>query len=215
MIKKEKQIVRETENFVKKLLKGEGTGHDFWHAYRVRRIAERLSKNEKGVNLFVIQLAALLHDIADWKFYKNETYALKTIRTWLSSLGVDNIVTDHICEIVKNISFLSGKMKTKEGMIVQDADRLDAMGAIGIARTFAYGGFKRRELHNPHIKPRTFSSLREYRNNKGTTINHFYEKLLLLKNQLNTKGARKIATSRHNYLKHYLRRFYEEWKGNL
>jgi uncharacterized protein len=213
------KIIKKTEKFVKDELYGEGTGHDWWHTYRVWKMSKNIAKKEGG-DLFIIELAALLHDIADWKFNKGNIKASsKKTRNLLKDLKVDDKDIKHICHIIDNVSFkgkgVKNKIKTKEGMVVQDADRLDAIGAIGIARTFAYGGFRRREIYNPDIKPELHKSFKEYKNSKTTSINHFYEKLLLLKDRLNTKTAQKIAQKRHKFLENYLKQFMKEWTVKL
>ena len=209
-------IIKKTEEFVREKLKKEATGHDWWHAERVRKLALRIAKEEKDVDLFVIQLAALLHDIADWKFHGgNATIGLKLAEEWLKKLKVEEEIISRVCEIIKEISFkgagVKSKMKTKEGMIVQDADRLDAMGAIGIARCFATGAKLNREIYNPEIKPQFHKTFEEYKKAKSTSINHFYEKLLLLKDLMNTKTAKKIAEKRHKFMEEFLDRFFKEW----
>ncbi len=210
-------IIKQTEDYVRKKLEGEGTGHDWWHVYRVWKNAVHLCRGEGG-GLFVIELAALLHDIADWKFNGgDDSVGPKLARGWLESLQVDEGVIAHVCEIIKEITFkgagVRSRMQTKEGMIVQDADRLDAIGAIGIARTFAYGGYKGREIYNPAIKPERHETFEEYKNKIGPSINHFYEKLLLLKDLMNTKTAKDIAEKRHQFMEQYLHRFFTEWEG--
>ncbi len=210
-------VIIATKNHVRKTLEGEGSGHDWWHVYRVWKMAKRLAKGEKA-DMFTVELGALLHDIADWKFNKGRfDIGPKVTRAWLEKMHVDGPTIAHVCGIVKNVSFKGAGVKnlinTKEGMVVQDADRLDAMGAIGIARTFAYGGHAGRELHNPStgaVKHRTFSA---YKNAKSSSINHFYEKMLLLKDRMNTKSAKKIAAVRHEFMERYLARFYSEWEG--
>lgn len=189
------QIINQTAEFIKAKLTGEGSGHDWWHVYRVWKNAEHIGKREE-VDLFVVELAALLHDIADWKFNDgNDDIGPQLAREWLEKLSVDEEIISHVCQIIKDASFkgagVATKMKTIEGMVVQDADRLDVIGAIGIARTFAYGGSKGREMHNPEIKPEKHESFEQYKNNHSSTINHFYEKLLLLKELMNTKTAKK------------------------
>jgi len=211
------EIIKRTADYVKSRLSGEGSGHDWWHVYRVWKTAVEICKKE-GADLFVVQLAALLHDIADWKFHSgDDSIGPKLAREWLEKLDVDKNVISHVCEIIKEVSFkgagVKSKIKTKEGMVVQDADRLDAIGAIGIARAFAYGGHKGREIYNPNIKPEKHETFEQYKNNKGTTINHFYEKLLLLKDLMNTSGARKIAQERHCFMEQYLDKFFKEWEG--
>lgn len=212
-------IITKTKNYVRETLSGEGSGHDWWHVYRVWKTAQTIGK-EEGADMFVVELAALLHDIADWKFNDgDEDAGARTARVWLESLEVDTKVTDNVCEIISTSSFkgsgVKASMKTLEGRVVQDADRLDAIGAIGIARTFAYGGFKNREIYDPDINPETHESAEQYKKNTSPTINHFYEKLLLLKDLMNTKTARKIAEGRHRYMEDYLKRFFEEWDGKL
>ena len=213
------KIIKKVKEYVKKNLGGEPTGHDWWHSWRVWKLSKKIAQKEGG-NLFVIELAALLHDMADWKFYgRNTKKGIDKIKNLLRNLEVDEKIINHICHIIKNISFkgagVKDRIKTKEGMIVQDADRLDVLGAIGIARIFAYGGFKKREIYNPDIKPKLHKSFKEYKSAKTTSINHFYEKLLLLKNRLNTKTAKKIARRRHGFLKNYLKEFFKEWKVKL
>lgn len=218
MVNKNK-IIQEVKDYVKKNLGKEPTGHDWWHAYRVWKMAKEISKKEGG-ELFIIELAALLHDIADWKFHRGDIkLGSKRAKTLLKKLGVDDKSIKHVCYIIDNVSFkgagVKDRIKTKEGKIVQDADRLDVIGAIGIARTFAYGAYKGREICNPDIKPRLHKSFKEYKNSGGTSINHFYEKLLLLKGRLNTKTAKKIALKRHKFLKDYLKQFLKEWEVKL
>lgn len=214
-----REIIQKVKDNVKENLGQEPTGHDWWHAYRVWKMAKEIAKKEGG-DLFTIELAALLHDIADWKFHGGKTkLGSKRAKTLLKKSGVDNKTINQVCYIIDNVSFkgagVKDKMKTKEGKIVQDADRLDVIGAIGIARTFAYGGYKEREIYNPDIKPKFHNSFKEYKNSEGTSLNHFYEKLLLLKDRLNTKTAKKIAKKRHKFLEDYLEQFLKEWKGEL
>lgn len=211
------EIIKQTEEHIKTELSGEGSGHDWWHIYRVWKSAIHISE-EEGADLFIVQLAALLHDIADWKFHNgDDNVGPKLARGWLEKLQVDEQIVFHVCEIIKDMSFkgagVRSFMKTKEGMIVQDADRLDAIGAIGIARTFAYGGHKGREIYNPNIRPELHDSFEKYKNGTGPTINHFYEKLLLLKDLMNTKTAKNMAEGRHAFMKQYLDRFYDECNG--
>ena len=161
-----------------------------------------------------------MHDIADWKFQEgNEDIGPKIAKDFLKSLNLDITIIEHVCQIIKNISFkgqksISSKL-TLEGQIVQDADRLDALGAIGIARTFAFGGYKQRAIYNPEIDPKIYATSDEYRKNTAPTINHFYEKLLLLKDMMNTKTASKLAIGRHNFLEQFLERFFKEIEGEL
>ena len=211
-----KQIINEVKNYIRKNFQGESTGHDWWHAFRVWQTAKKIARKEGG-DLFIIELAALLHDIADWKFYNGNTKAgSEKAKILLKKLKVDSGVIKEICHIIDNVSFkgagVKNGIKTKEGKIVQDADRLDVIGAIGIARTFAYGGYKGREIYNPNIKPMFHKSFKTFKDGKSTSINHFYEKLLLLKDRLNTKTAKKIARERHKFLESYLKQFFKEWK---
>lgn len=213
------KIIEEVKKHLKKTFKGEATGHDWWHSERVWKMSKEIAKKEGG-DLFIIELAALLHDIADWKFHEGDTkIGPEKAKTLLKKLGVDNKSINHICHIIDNVSFkgagVKNKIKTKEGKIVQDADRLDVIGAIGIARTFAYGAYKGREIYNPDIKPKLHKSFKEYKSSNGTSINHFYEKLLFLKDRLNTKTAKKIAQKRHEFLESYLKQFFKEWAVKL
>jgi uncharacterized protein len=211
-------IVLKTEQHVREKLEGEGSGHDWWHIHRVRNTALTLAKEEK-TDVFVVELAALLHDIADHKFHDgDETIGPRVAGAWLEQLQVDESVTDHVKEIIRDVSFkgagVNTPMRTIEGKVVQDADRLDAIGAIGIARAFAYGGYKKRELYNPEHSPTEHSSFEAYKSDTGPTINHFYEKLLLLKDRMNTRTGKRIAEERHQFMELYLDRFYNEWDGN-
>jgi uncharacterized protein len=216
MSEEQKIILQKTEGFVRKKLEGEGSGHDWWHIHRVVQNAKTI-ENSEGGNSFVIELAALLHDIADHKFHNgNETLGPKITGDFLHSLKVDDKVITEVVKIIQEISFSKGmKPSTLEGMIVQDADRLDAIGAIGIARTFAYGGFKQREIYNPNIPPVHYANKEDYKNNTNPTLNHFYDKLLLLKNLMNTKKGLEMAEIRHTYMESFLEQFYQEWDGKL
>lgn len=211
------QIINKTADYAEGKLKGEGSGHDWWHIYRVWMSAKEIGKKEKG-DMFVIELTALLHDIADWKFTGgDDSIGPKLASEWLLKLKVDKKVVDRVATIIKEMSFKGAGVKTPmstiEGEVVQDADRLDAIGAVGIARTFAYGGHKGREMYNPNIKPTAHKSFDAYKKNNSPTINHFYEKLLLLKDLLNTKTAKQIATQRHKFMEKYLSQFFAEWEG--
>lgn len=210
-------IIAATAEYVKAKLSGEGSGHDWFHVERVWKNAVRIGAVENA-DMFVVELAALLHDIADWKFAGgDESAGPRAAREWLESVHVDEQTIAHVCEIIRDISFkgagVTTSMKTKEGMIVQDADRLDALGAIGIARAFAYGGHKGSELYNPHAKPELHASFDEYKRSRGNTINHFYEKLLLLRDRMNTLTARRIAEERHAFMETFLQQFFKEWEG--
>lgn len=214
MIEKETQIIKQTADFVREKLEGEGTGHDWWHIYRVWQNAKTIA-SEEGGNRFVIELAALLHDIADHKFHNgDETVGPKVARSFLESLQVEENDIKQVIDIMQQVSFSKGVTPASlEGRIVQDADRLDAIGAIGIARTFAYGGFKQREIYNPNIPPVEYATKEEYKNNTNPTLNHFYEKLLLLKDMMNTKRGKALAEERHRFMQTYLEQFYQEWDG--
>jgi len=210
-------VIERTENFVRDRLAGDATGHDWWHVDRVRALARRLGR-EEGADLFVVELAALLHDIADWKFHDGDSQAgPRAAAVWLAECNVEEAVIGHVCDIVGTLSFKGSEvptpMATLEGQVVQDADRLDALGAIGIARAFAYGGHQGREIHNPEIAPEQHDDSEAYRRSDGPTLNHFHEKLLLLKDRMNTEAARQLATGRHSYMKSFVERFRKEWGG--
>lgn len=212
-----KQIISNTEEFVKaSLINAEG-GHDWFHILRVWNNAILIAKGE-NIDLFIVELGALLHDIADSKFNNgDETIGPKIAREFLESQQVDDSIIVHIEKIISNISYKGGNFEQKfnspELAIIQDADRLDAIGAIGIARCFNYGGFKNRELYNPEIAPKLNQNKEEYKKSDAPTINHFYEKLLLLKDKMNTISGKKIAEERHQYMETFLQQFYNEWNG--
>lgn len=213
------QIILNTAAFVKQTLKNAEGGHDWFHILRVWNNAKLIAKNEP-VDEFIVELGALLHDIADSKFYNgDETVGPKLAREFLEKENVPEDVIFHIENIITNISFKGGnfaqKFTSSELNVLQDADRLDAIGAIGIARCFNYGGFKNRPLYNPEIKPKLNQTKEEYKNSEAPTINHFYEKLLLLKDKMNTKTGKKIAEERHQYMENFLQQFYSEWEGKL
>ena len=212
------KIIQEVRKYVKKKLESEPTGHDFWHSWRVWKMARKIAKREGG-NLFVIELASLLHDIDDWKFSGNIKTSSIQAKKFLKKLGIDKKVIQEVCYIIDNISFkgagIKDKMQTLEGKIVQDADRLDVVGAIGIARVFAFGGFKKREIYNPSVKPKLHKTFKEYKKSKGTSINHFYEKVFLLRDRLNTKTAKEISKERYEFLKIYLKQFFKEWRVEI
>jgi len=212
-------IIQQTIDFVKHTLKGAEGGHDWWHIYRVWQLSKRIASTENA-DLLVVELGALLHDIADSKFHEgNEEVGPRKAREFLCSEGVDEQIIVHVENIINNISFKGGcefqQFKSLELDIVQDADRLDAMGAIGIARTFNYGGFKNREMYSPAIKPNLNMSKEEYKQSSAPTLNHFYEKLLLLKDRMNTKTGRQLAEHRHRFMAEYLNEFYDEWDGKI
>jgi len=215
--------IERTIAFVKETLQGAEGGHDWFHIQRVFNNALLIAKDEKKVDIQVVGLAALLHDIADAKFHDgDESIGPLLAREFLLSLEADSSVIDHVATIIENISFKSGlkssgKNKAEERFdslelqVVQDADRLDAIGAIGIARAFNYGGFKNRELYNPAIPPNLGMDRESYKNSKAPTINHFYEKLLLLKDKMNTATGKRLAGERHQFMLDYLGQFYKEW----
>ena len=217
---KDSEIVVETIAFVKETLKEAEGGHDWFHIQRVYLNAEQIARGE-DVDLLVVSLGALLHDIADAKFHNgDESVGPRIAKRFLDALGVGQDTIAHVIHIINNISFKNSlsnngqpKFDSKELQIVQDADRLDAMGAIGIARAFNYGGFKNREMYNPDIAPNLNLTKEEYKTSKAPTINHFYEKLLLLKDQMNTATGKKMAEERHAYMLGFLKQFYKEWNG--
>jgi len=222
------EIIEKTETFVKETLSKDSTGHDWWHVHRVRNLAKRIARHEDA-DIFIVELAALLHDIGDYKFFQGDEEVGKAkVREWLSSLEISPSLIDKIVEITSQISFmhtlpLKGKRKgkkkssapavSKELMAVTDADRLDAMGAIGIARAFTYGGFFNRPIYDPAIKASKFLTKEEYKTTEAPSINHFYEKLLKLKDMMYTPLGRKMAKRRHRFLNLYLKEFFKEWKG--
>ncbi len=218
----QQDIINKTIAFVKKTLANAEGGHDWFHIERVYKNSLLIAKSE-SVDTFVVTLSALLHDIADSKFHNgDETIGPKLAREFLFKLNVDSTIIEHVIKIIENISFKSSlstdaakKFKSPELDVVQDADRLDAIGAIGIARCFNYGGFKNRALYNPEIKPELNMTKEEYKASTAPTINHFYEKLLLLKDKMNTKTGKEIAEKRHEFMKLYLNQFYNEWDGNI
>ena len=199
-------------------MQGESSGHDWWHIYRVWQTSLYIADREH-VDSDIVQLAALLHDIGDWKFHAgDESVGPRLAREWLQSLAVDENVITQVCTIIANLSFKGADVKpaplSAEGQVVQDADRLDAIGAIGIARAFAYGGAKGREMHDPQAAPVLHTSFEQYKASKGTTINHFHEKLLLLKDRLNTATAKALAEHRHAFMLEFLAEFDQEWSIN-
>ena len=213
-----KKIIEKARLYVEKELAADGSGHDWWHVYRVWSIAKKIAQKENA-DQTIVELAALLHDIADWKFNEGDDSAgPRQVAAWLNNNGVDPGLVDEVCEIISTLSYkgagVATPMRTIEGKIVQDADRLDAIGAVGIARTFAYGGNKNRLMYHPEEAPVMHESFEHYKNNKGHTINHFHEKLLLLKDRMNTESAKKLAEQRHLFMKNYLDRFHKEWDGD-
>ncbi|TDW50269.1 uncharacterized protein EV144_102708 [Flavobacterium sp. 270] len=211
------ELIEKTIAFVKEKLNDAEGGHDWFHIERVYKNAFLISK-DTDCYLIVVQLGALLHDIADSKFHNgDETIGPKTARLFLESENVSEDIIKHVVNIIENISYKGGNFEKKfssvELDIVQDADRLDAIGAIGVARAFNYGGFKNRALYNPEIAPITNMSKEEYKKNNAPTINHFYEKLLLLKDKMNTETGKQIAAERHRFMESFLAQFYAEWEG--
>lgn len=214
---KETDIINKTIEFVKESLQGAEGGHDWWHIERVYNNAKNIAEHET-VNSLIVQLGALLHDIADAKFHDgNEDIGPEKARTFLQTMEADEETIAHVENIIRNISFKGGNFNTTfsspELAVVQDADRLDAIGAIGIARAFNYGGFKNREMYNPGIKPDMGMTKDAYKKSTAPTINHFYEKLLLLKDRMNTSTGKKMAAERHLFMQQYLDQFYNEWEG--
>lgn len=213
-------LIEKTITFVKSELENAEGGHDWFHIERVFNNT-KLIADEEDVDILVVSLAALLHDIADSKFYDgDETIGPKKARQFLFNQNVDSVIIEHVIAIIEHMSFKNSfdsdnKFSSLEMSVVQDADRLDAIGAIGIARCFNYGGFKNRALYNPDIKPNLNMTKAEYKKSDAPTINHFYEKLLLLKDKMNTKTGKRIALERHKYMEGFLKQFYEEWKGKL
>lgn len=214
----EMEIIEQTRAFLEEKFNDESSGHDYWHMYRVWQLAKLIAESEKGVDMFTLELAALLHDIADWKFHDGDEEAgPRAAREWLESLNVDNTIIEHVEDIIRNISFkganVETKLKTIEGQIVHDADKLDSIGAIGIGRTFAYGGSKGRPMHNPNTVPVQHETFEAYKNSNSPTINHFYEKLLLLKDRMFTKTGKGLAQHRHKVMEEFLEEFLAEWEG--
>jgi uncharacterized protein len=216
----EGRVVKEAMKYVKQEMPVEGTGHDWFHAYRVWRTAVRIAKTEKDADLFVVQLAALFHDISDWKFNGGDLNGgSRKAKEWLEKQGVDRRTISAVSGIIFHTQFESVWSKRRnlslECRIVQDADSLDAMGAVGIARLFAYGGHKNRPIHDPSIKPKMHKTFAYYKSNgkNETSVNHFYEKALLLKSRMLTKEGRKMASKRDAFMKAYLKEFLGEWDG--
>jgi uncharacterized protein len=210
-------IIDRTVEHVRHALAGDASGHDWWHVHRVWKTAVLLGREERA-DLHIVELAALLHDIADWKFHGgDDTAGPRAAREWLSGLDVEPATIDHVCDVIAHLSFkgtgVATPMATLEGRVVQDADRLDALGAIGIARAFAYGGHAGRALYDPAVPPVEHDSFAAYKKNNGPTLNHFFEKLLLLKDRMNTASGRRIATERHALMEQFVARFLAEWNG--
>ncbi len=212
----ETEIIKRSEEFVKKSLEQDCTGHDWYHIERVRKNALYICEQEKAGDPFVIEMAALLHDIPDGKLNESEEAGFIKLERFFAGLSLNGSLKADIIEIVSSISFKGGEkveLTSTEAKIVQDADRLDAIGAIGIARTFAYGGSKGQAIYDPMIAVRSEMTVDEYRNGKSSSIHHFYEKLLKLRDLLHTNTAKKIAERRHQFMEIYLQEFYSEWDG--
>ena len=210
-------MIEKTKEFVKKKLYGEGSGHDWFHIERVYNLAKYIAEKENA-DSFIVEMTALLHDIDDWKFSNTNETKTTVTENFLESINIDDDSFKKIIKIIQTMSFKGGVVDstqhTIEGKVVQDADRLDAIGAIGIARTFAYGGNKNRIMYDPTIKPIDFNSLNEVKNTENHTINHFYEKLLKLKDLMNTNTAKELAERRHKFMETFLDEFYYEWNFN-
>lgn len=208
--------IKQTEDFIREFFEDEGSGHDWWHVHRVRDYSLNIAEKEGG-NLFLIEMAALLHDLDDWKL-RDETAENKTTK-WLQKVDVQREDAAKILEIISQVSFKGAEVETtptsREAEIVQDADRLDAIGAIGIARTFAYGGNKGRLIYHPDIEPKLHADFQSYKNNTAPTINHFYEKLLLLKERMNTPTGKTMAEARHSFMENFLEQFFNEWENKI
>ena len=211
------QVIQNTIHFVKTELQNAEGGHDWFHIERVYKNALLISESE-NVDIMIVALAALLHDIADSKFHNgDENIGPFKARQFLNGQNVSEEIIEHVIKIIENVSFGGGNktqtFHSKELEVVQDADRLDAIGAIGIARTFNYGGFKGRKLYDSKIRPNLNLSPSEYKASNAPTINHFYEKLLLLKDGMNTETGCQIAADRHRFMESFLQQFYDEWEG--
>ena len=218
MTQQEQQIIETTKDFVRHTLQKAEGGHDWFHIQRVLKNAKEIAQGEE-VDLFVVELGALLHDIADSKFHNgDETVGPRVAREFLENQEVEEKVIKHVENIIKSISFKGGNeaqiFSSPELDVVQDADRIDALGAIGIARTFNYGGFKGRSLYDPAIPPNLNMTKEEYKASSAPTVNHFYEKLFLLKDRMNTTTGKKLAEKRHQFMEDFLEQFYEEWGEN-
>jgi len=207
-------VIGQIAKSVEELCHNDSSGHDWWHVHRVVNLAKLIGTTEHA-DLLLIETAALLHDLDDWKLGNSNQEDLPIARKLLTENGASIEFIERVIAIINEISFKGAGVETKpssiEAMVVQDADRLDAIGAIGIARTFAYGGFKNQPLHNPVLKPNLHKDFEEYKNTRTSTINHFYEKLLLLKDRLNTNTAKELAIQRHRFMEQFLEQFYAEW----
>lgn len=217
LLNHQKEMISAAERFCKSELENDATGHDWWHIHRVVQMARRLAR-EENANCFICTMAALLHDIADEKLNDSKESGLRKVSDWFEGQPMEDEERQHIMEIISTMSYNAGSnppMRSLEGKVVQDADRLDAIGAIAIARTFLYAGWKGHPIHDPHLPPRDNMTPGEYRHDKSTAINHFHEKLLKLKDRVNTSAARRMAEERHRYMEQYVERFYQEWEGQV
>jgi len=210
------EIIQKTTEYIKQEFGDDSSGHDWWHIYRVWKNALSICEQEKA-DRYIVELAALLHDLDDWKFNESGDETPHRAKAWMQQCEVDPHIIEKVCEIIMHVSYkgagVENKMKSLEGFIVQDADRLDAIGAIGIGRAFAYGGYKNRQLYDPDSPPNLHGTFEQYKNSKSATINHFYEKLLLLKDMMNTVTAKQIAQERHEVMLKFLDQFMREWNG--
>ncbi len=211
----DQELVAATALHMEQLFDGEGSGHDWWHIRRVWQMALTIGSAEKA-NLLVVQLAALLHDVADWKFNKGDEEAgPHEAAKWLSELGAKEDIIERVCQIIREVTFKGAGVETKpsslEAAVVQDADRLDAIGAIGVGRAFAYGGHQNRSMYNPHRSPQLHASFEDYKKDEGATLNHFYEKLFLLKDRLTTPTGKTLAAKRHQFMEQFVMQFLQEW----
>ncbi|MBB3905801.1 HD domain-containing protein [Anoxybacteroides rupiense] len=212
-MKNKEQMIRETEKYVKTVLGHDSSGHDWWHMERVRRLGCWLAKRE-GADVFIVEMAALLHDLADEKIAGSEEAGMKKVRQWLEHCSLSKKEENSVIEAISTVSYKGGNgeaPRTLEAMVVQDADRLDAIGAIGIARTFMYAGHRGQPMYDPALPVRNVMTKEEYRHGPSSTIHHFYEKLLKLKSLLHTKSAKNLAIRRHEFMEQFLQQFYKEW----
>lgn len=214
------EIIDNTIEYLQQQFAQESTGHDWYHIERVWKLSKQIGEQEGDVDMFTVELGALMHDIADHKFHNgDETVGPKKAREFLMNLKVDEAVIESVVQIVEEVSFkgmgVPTPMSSKEGAVVQDADRLDAIGAIGVARTFAYGGSKGRPIYDPNIKPICHTSFAAYKTSTAPTLNHFYEKLLTLRDKMNTPTGKKEAIRRHEFMELFLQNFYQDWDGRI
>ncbi len=214
---KEQDAINRTSDFARDFFESDASGHDWWHTQRVWKLAKGIAEQEKA-DLFVVEMAALLHDVSDFKLHGGDVEAGKRkVIDWLIGLELEEMVINHIWNAVNTVSYKGAGVDTTpatiEAMIVQDADRLDAMGAMGVARTLAFGGNRGRKLWDPSETPEQHQSFEAYKNSQSSTVSHFYEKLLLLKDRINTETAKRIAERRHQYMEEFLERFFQEWEG--